>query len=154
MIGKAKKKIHHKLLIQIGILLTLIFSLSVFVNIYAIYGGSVKMYLQAKNDMISADLEQYTFSLGEHYRQLLLGYSFNHSNRREQESIYRLDRLANADSSFSKPIDLLPSVTEYQQVFDRANSHLAHYIDNTSAFWADFKYGLGQKAWGQFYLES
>ena len=96
---------------------------------------------------------QYTFSLGEHYRQLLLGYSFNHSNRREQESIYRLDRLANADSSFSKPIDLLPSVTEYQQVFDRANSHLAHYIDNTSAFWADFKYGLGQKAWGQFYLD-
>ena len=96
---------------------------------------------------------QYTFSLGEHYRQLLLGYSFNHSNRREQESIYRLDRLANADSSFSKPIDLLPSVTEYRQVFDRANSHLAHYIDNTSAFWADFKYGLGQKEWGQFYLD-
>ena len=96
---------------------------------------------------------QYTFSLGEHYRQLLLGYSFNHSNQREQESIYRLDRLPNADSSFSNPIDLLPSVTESRQVFDRANSHLAHYIDNTSAFWADFKYGLGQKAWGQFYLD-
>ena len=96
---------------------------------------------------------QYTFLLGEHYRQLLLGYSFNHSNWREQESIYRLDRLANADSSFSNPIDLLPSVTEYRQVFDRANSHLAHYIDNTSAFWADFKYGLGQKEWGQFYLD-
>ena len=96
---------------------------------------------------------QYTFSLGEHYRQLLLGYSFNHSNRREQESIYRLDRLANADSTFSNPIDLLPSVTEYRQVFDRTNSHLAHYIDNTSAFWADFKYGLGQKEWGQFYLD-
>ena len=96
---------------------------------------------------------QYTFSLGEHYRQFVLGYRFSHSNRREQESIYRLDRLANADSSFSNPIDLLPSVTEYQQVFDRANSHLAHYIDNTNAFWADFKYGLGQKAWGQFYLD-
>ena len=96
---------------------------------------------------------QYTFSLGEHYRQLLLGYSFNHSNRREQESIYRLDRLPNADSTFSNPIDLLPSMTEYQQVFDRTNSHLAHYIDNTSDIWADFKYGLGQKAWGQFYLD-
>lgn len=96
---------------------------------------------------------QYTFSLGEHYRQLLLGYSFNHSNRREQESIYRLDRLANADSSFSNPIDILPSVNEYRQVFDRTNSHLAHYIDNTSNIWADFKYGLGQKAWGQFYLD-
>ena len=96
---------------------------------------------------------QYTFMLGEHYRQFVLGYRFSHSNRREQESIYRLDRLANADSSFSKPIDLLPSVTEYRQVFDHANSHLAHYIDNTSAFWADFKYGLGQKEWGQFYLD-
>ncbi|MBQ8454337.1 MAG: outer membrane beta-barrel protein [Bacteroidaceae bacterium] len=96
---------------------------------------------------------QYTFMLGEHYRQFVLGYRFSHSNQREQESIYRLDRLANADSSFSKPIDLLPSVTEYQQVFDRANSHLAHYIDNTNAFWADFKYGLGQKEWGQFYLD-
>jgi len=96
---------------------------------------------------------QYTFMLGEHYRQLVLGYRFSHSNQREQESIYRLDRLPNADSTFSKPIDLLPSVTEYQQVFDRANSHLAHYIDNTNAFWADFKYGLGQKEWGQFYLD-
>ncbi len=96
---------------------------------------------------------QYTFMLGEHYRQLVLGYRFSHSNQREQESIYRFDRLPNADSSFSKPIDLLPSVTEYRQVFDRTNSHLAHYIDNTNAFWADFKYGLGQKEWGQFYLD-
>ena len=96
---------------------------------------------------------QYTFMLGEHYRQLVLGYRFSHSNQREQESIYRLDRLANADSTFSNPIDLLPSMTEYQQVFDRTNSHLAHYIDNTNAFWADFKYGLGQKEWGQFYLD-
>lgn len=96
---------------------------------------------------------QYTFMLGEHYRQFVLGYRFSHSNQREQESIYRLDRLPNADSTFSYPIDLLPSVTEYRQVFDRANSHLAHYIDNTSDIWADFKYGLGQKAWGQFYLD-
>ena len=96
---------------------------------------------------------QYTFMLGEHYRQFVLGYRFSHSNQREQESIYRLDRLANADSTFSNPIDLLPSMTEYQQVFDRTNSHLAHYIDNTNAFWADFKYGLGQKEWGQFYLD-
>ena len=103
---------------------------------------------------------QYTFSLGEHYRQLLLGYSFSHSNRREQESIYRLDQLPSLSGegmgerlSFSKAIDLLPSVNEYRQVFDRANSHLAHYIDNTSDLWADFKYGLGQKEWGQFYLD-
>ncbi len=95
----------------------------------------------------------YTFSLGEHYRQLYIGTSFTHDNRREQESIYRLDRLANADSSFSKSIDLLPSVAEYRQAFDRTNSHLAHYIDNTSDVWADFKYGLGQKEWGQFYLD-
>ena len=96
---------------------------------------------------------QYTFMLGEHYRQLVLGYRFSHSNQREQESIYRLDRLPNADSTFSKEVDMLPSVTEYRQVFDRANSHLAHYIDNTSNVWADFKYGLGQKEWGQFYLD-
>ncbi|MBQ8865362.1 MAG: hypothetical protein IJ020_04395 [Bacteroidaceae bacterium] len=95
----------------------------------------------------------YTFSLGEHYRQFNIGTNFSHNNRREQESIYRLDRLANADSSFSNPIDILPSVNEYRQVFDRTNSHLAHYIDNTSNIWADFKYGLGQKAWGQFYLD-
>ena len=95
----------------------------------------------------------YTFSLGEHYRQFNIGTRFTHNNRREQENIYRLDRLANADSSFSNPIDILPSVNEYRQVFDRTNSHLAHYIDNTNAFWADFKYGLGQKEWGQFYLD-
>ena len=91
---------------------------------------------------------------------MLLGYSFSHSNRREQESIYRLDQLPSLSGegmgerlSFSKAIDLLPSVNEYRQVFDRANSHLAHYIDNTSDLWADFKYGLGQKEWGQFYLD-
>ena len=100
-----------------------------------------------------APFVQYTFMLGEHYRQLVLGYRFNHVNQREQESIYRLDRLANADSSFSKPIDLLPSVSEYQQVFDRTNSSLSHYIENRSYVWADFKYGLGQKEWGQFYLD-
>ncbi|MBO7137402.1 MAG: hypothetical protein J6V92_02930, partial [Bacteroidaceae bacterium] len=100
-----------------------------------------------------APFVQYTFMLGEHYRQLVLGYRFNHVNQREQESIYRLDRLANADSSFSKPIDLLPSVSEYQQVFDRTNSSLSHYIENRSYAWADFKYGLGQKEWGQFYLD-
>ena len=103
---------------------------------------------------------QYTFMLGEHYRQFVLGYRFSHSNRREQESIYRLDQLPSLSGegmgerlSFSKAIDLLPSVNEYRQVFDRANSHLAHYIDNTSDLWADFKYGLGQKEWGQFYLD-
>ena len=100
-----------------------------------------------------APFVQYTFMLGEHYRQLVLGYRFNHVNQREQESIYRLDRLANADSSFSKPIDLLPSVSEYQQVFDRMNSSLSHYIENSNYVWADFKYGLGQKKWGQFYLD-
>ena len=100
-----------------------------------------------------APFVQYTFMLGEHYRQLVLGYRFNHVNQREQESIYRLDRLANADSSFSKPIDLLPSTTEYQQVFDRTNSSLSHYIENSNDVWADFKYGLGQKEWGQFYLD-
>ena len=96
---------------------------------------------------------QYTFMLGEHYRQFVLGYRFNHVNQREQESIYRLDRLANADSSFSKPIDLLPSVMEYQQVFDHTNSSLSHYIENSNYVWADLKYGLGQKEWGQFYLD-
>ena len=98
-----------------------------------------------------APFVQYTFMLGEHYRQFVLGYRFNHVNQREQESIYRLDRLA--DSSFARPIDLLPSVTEYQRVFDRTNSSLSHYIENSNYVWADFKYGLGQKKWGQFYLD-
>ena len=41
---------------------------------------------------------------------------------------------------------------EYRQVFDRTNSSLSHYIENSSYAWADFKYGLGQKEWRQFYL--
>ena len=95
----------------------------------------------------------YTFSLGEHYRQFSIGTTFTHSNQREQESIYRLDRLADADSSFSGAIDRLPSESEYSQTFDRRNSHLSHYIDNTSHIYADLKYGLGEKDWGQFYLD-
>ena len=95
----------------------------------------------------------YTFMLGEDFRQLSLGYSFMHDNEREQESIYRLDRLPGADSSFAAPIDLLPSESEYRQVLDRSNSSLNHYIDNQSYLWADFKYGLGKRTWGQFYLD-
>ena len=44
-------------------------------------------------------------------------------------------------------------MTEYQRVFDRTNSSLSHYIENSNYVWADFKYGLGQKKWGQFYLD-
>ena len=56
----------------------------------------------------------------------MIQYDFTHRNQREHESIYRLDRLAGADSTFARPIDRLPSVSEYQQVIDRNNSHLSN----------------------------
>ena len=97
---------------------------------------------------------QYTFMLGEHYRQFVLGYSFTHDNRREQECIYRLDRLAGADSSFARPIDQLPSVTEYQQVFDRTNSSLSHYIENHQSPWVFLQYTLQEGGWGQLCFDA
>lgn len=101
-----------------------------------------------------APFVSYTLSLGEGYRSLIIGYRFNHENQREQESIYRLDRLAGADSSFSRPIDMLPSVSEYQQVFDRTNSSLSHYTDNSNSTGMYFKYGFRQADWGRLYLDA
>ena len=95
----------------------------------------------------------YTFSLGEGYRRLIVGYRFRHRNLREQESVYRLDQLAGADSSFARPIDLLPSVSEYQQVFDRTNSSLSHYIENKHCPWIELKHTLQQGKWGMLCLD-
>ena len=100
-----------------------------------------------------APFVSYTFSLGESYRSLIVGYRFNHVNQREQESIYRLDRLQGADSSFARPIDMLPSVSEYQQVFDRTNSSLSHYIENSNSTWLYFKWGFKQADWGRLYID-
>ncbi|MCR4921198.1 MAG: hypothetical protein K5945_05750 [Bacteroidaceae bacterium] len=101
-----------------------------------------------------APFVSYTLSLGEGYRSLVAGYRMNHNNQREQEIIYRLDRLAGADSSFSSPIDELPSVSEYQQALDRKNSKLSHYIDNSHSTWLYFKYGFRQAGWGRLYLDA
>lgn len=96
----------------------------------------------------------YAFSLGEGYRRLELCYRLTHNNRREQESIYRLDQLTGADSSFTRPIDLLPSMSVYQQVFDRTNSSLSHYIENKQIFYATFKYVLNEGDWGKLYIDA
>ena len=100
-----------------------------------------------------APFVSYTLSLGEGYRKLFVGYRFYHRNLREQESIYRLDRLQGADSSFAHPIDLLPSESEYQQVFDRTNSSLSHYIENHHSPWAFLQQTLQQGEWGQLCLD-
>ncbi|MBO4551020.1 MAG: outer membrane beta-barrel protein, partial [Bacteroidaceae bacterium] len=100
-----------------------------------------------------APFVSYTLSLGEGYRKLFVGYRFYHRNLSEQERIYRLDRLQGADSSFAHPIDLLPSESEYQQVFDRANSTLSHYIENRHSPWAFLQHTLQQGEWGQLCLD-
>ena len=101
-----------------------------------------------------APFMSYSLSLGEGYRKLIVGYRFYHRNLREQESIYRLDRLAGADSSFARPIDLLPSESEYQQVFDRTNSSLSHYIENQHSPWVFLQYTLQEGEWGQLCFDA
>ena len=84
----------------------------------------------------------YTLPLGPGWRQLYTYYEFTHSNQRERENIYRLDRLADADSSFSRPIDQLPSISEYQQTLDRTNSHTSHFIDNRHHIYVNIGYEI------------
>ena len=87
----------------------------------------------------------YTLPLGQGWRQLYTYYEFTHSNQRECENIYRLDRLADAYSSFSRPIDQLPSVSEYRQVIDRQNSHLSHFIENRHHVYVNIGYEINLK---------
>lgn len=87
---------------------------------------------------------------GKGWRSILINYEFAHRNQREHESIYRLDRLAGADSAFARPIDRLPSVSEYQQVIDRNNSHLSHYIDNEHNIYINSGYEFKKTDRGQF----
>ena len=96
----------------------------------------------------------YDLLLGYGYRSLQFTYSFTHRNEREKESIYRLDQLAGADSAFARPIDQLPSASMYQQVIDRKNSYLNHYLEYSHYAEINFRYGFGKKDWGQLYLDS
>lgn len=84
----------------------------------------------------------------------MIRYDFTHRNQREHESIYRLDRLAGADSTFARPIDWLPSVSEYQQVIDRNNSHLSHYIDNEHQVHINSGYEFKKTDRGQFQVRT
>lgn len=87
---------------------------------------------------------------GKGWRSIMIQYDFTHRNQREHESIYRLDRLTGADSTFARPIDRLPSVSEYQQVIDRNNSHLSHYIDNEHKVYVNAGYEFKKTDRGQF----
>ena len=94
----------------------------------------------------------YTLPLGKGWRQLFTYYELTHSDQHEHESIYRLDRLSGADSSFSRPIDQLPSQTEYLQVLDRENSHLSHHIDNHHQVYVNIGYEFEKKDYGQWLI--
>ena len=92
----------------------------------------------------------YTLPLGKGWKQLFTYYEFTHTEQREHESIYRLDRLKGADSAFARPIDLLPSQSEYLQVLDRQNSHLSRHTDNMHQLYANLGYDFAKKDYGQW----
>ena len=94
----------------------------------------------------------YTLPLGQGWRQLFTFYEYRHSDQHERESLYRLDQLPTADSAFARPIDLLPSYSEYQRTLDRTNSHRSHYVDNQNQFFANVGYEFDKKDYGTAYL--
>ncbi len=94
----------------------------------------------------------YTLPLGKGWRQLFTYYDFTHTEQREHESIYRLDRLKGADSAFARPIGMLPSESEYQQVTDRQNSHLSHHIDDMHNLYVNIGYEFDKKDNGQWLI--
>ena len=95
----------------------------------------------------------YTLPLGQGWRQLFTYYQYLHVDQRERESLYRLDQLSGADSSFARPIDELPSLSEYRHTFDRTNSHRSHYVDNQHQFFANVGYEFDKKDYGTAYLQ-
>lgn len=94
----------------------------------------------------------YTLPLGQGWRQLFTSYQYLHVDQREHESLYRLDQLSDADSSFARPIDELPSLSEYRHTLDRTNSHRSHYVDNQHQFFANVGYEFDKKDYGTAYL--
>ena len=94
----------------------------------------------------------YTLPLGQGWRQLFTFYEYRHSDQHERESLYRLDQLPSADSAFARPIDELPSLSEYRRTLDRTNSHRSHYVDNQNQFFANVGYEFDKKDYGTAYL--
>ncbi|MBQ9560457.1 MAG: outer membrane beta-barrel protein [Bacteroidaceae bacterium] len=94
----------------------------------------------------------YTLPLGQGWRQLFTFYQYLHVDQHERESLYRLDQLPSADSSFARPIGELPSLSEYRHTLDRTNSHRSHYVDNQHQFVANVGYEFDKKAYGTAYL--
>lgn len=80
-----------------------------------------------RNNYTDAPSTNWSTSLGANYNvglgnhNLRLGYRFTHSSNDNENSLYRLDRLAGHDST---QIDLLPSTTEaLRSVLDSPNSY-------------------------------
>ena len=122
------------------------------------FNGTVPLFRHQYADLPPArkmelrSMVGYTLPLGKGWKQLFTYYEFTHSEQREHESIYRLDRLKGADSAFARPIDLLPSQSEYLQVLDRQNSHLSRHTDNKHQIYVNLGYDFDKKDYGQWFI--
>ncbi|MCR5780968.1 MAG: hypothetical protein K6G70_10565 [Bacteroidaceae bacterium] len=89
----------------------------------------------------------YNLPLGPGWRSLFTYYEFKHNRRNQRSSLYHLDRLGQQPSA----IDELPSVSEYQQVMDAANSFNSLAIDNDHNLNINLGYKFNKASYGQIW---
>ena len=92
----------------------------------------------------------YNIPLGEGWRSLHTYYSFDRRWQHRHSSLYLLDQLTDEEPG-KRPIDCLPSMTEYQQVMDRRNSFDSHSTENRHKLDINMGYKFDKKSYGQIW---
>lgn len=86
----------------------------------------------------------YTIPLGEGWRQLMTTYTFKHQHQHSNSSLFLLHQL----DSVLTDINQLPSVSEYQQVFDKDNSYTSRHTNNSHKLFLNLGYQFNKGSYG------
>ena len=90
----------------------------------------------------------YNIPLGEGWRSIHATYSFEHLWQHHRSTLYLLEEQASSEQPNQQP---LPSLTDYYQVMDRANSFDSHSRENRHKLDINLGYKFNKARYGQIW---
>jgi len=90
----------------------------------------------------------YNIPLGEGWRAIHATYSFEHLWQHHRSTLYLLEEQASSEQPNQQP---LPSLTDYYQVMDRANSFDSHSHENRHKLDINLGYKFNKASYGQIW---
>jgi len=90
----------------------------------------------------------YNIPLGEGWRAIFATYNFEHRWQHHRSTLYLLEEQASSEQPNQQP---LPSLTDYHQVMDRANSFDSHSRENRHKLDINLGYKFNKASYGQIW---